>query len=194
MSSPGACWFPHLSYLPVLVFFAETCVVTLCTLRTIFLTRGWRGLAASLGFFEVSIWLFAISQVMNHLSSPDCYVAFAGGFALGNYLGVSLEKKLAIGQVAVRVTTRRDPADLVQHLGSAAAGVTAQRVHAHAGPAHVVLAVVRRRELSRILDSVRRFDDGAFYSVHDLQAAAPDVLPRPQRRLARLLPVPLVSG
>src|SRR5690242_4113418 len=94
--------------LPALVFLAETCVITLATVRTIFIARGMKALAAGLGFFEVSIWLFAIGQVMQHLSSPDCYLAFASGFSLGNFLGVLLEKKLALGRVAVHMMTRRD--------------------------------------------------------------------------------------
>src|SRR5262249_12793016 len=83
---------PGLSILPFLVFLSETCVVTLSTIRTIFVARGKRALAALLGFFEVSIWLFAIGQVMQNLNSPDCFLAFATGFSLGNFLGVSLER------------------------------------------------------------------------------------------------------
>jgi len=72
--------------LPVLVFVAEICVVTLSTIRIIFLSRGMQVAAATLGFFEVSIWLFAIGQIMQNLDNIGCYLAFAGGFTLGNYL------------------------------------------------------------------------------------------------------------
>src|SRR5262249_46156258 len=65
--------------LPILVFLAETCVVTLSTVRTILLARGVKGLAALLGFFEVSIWLFAVAQVMQNLNHLDCALAFASG-------------------------------------------------------------------------------------------------------------------
>src|SRR5438445_8375460 len=79
---------PMVSTLPLLVFFAETCVVTLSTVRTIFVARGWKSLAPLLGFFEVSIWLFAITQVMQNLTNLSCSIAFAGGFSLGNFLGI----------------------------------------------------------------------------------------------------------
>ena len=61
---------PSLPVLPLLVFLAELCVVTLSTLRIIFLSRGSKGLAPVLGFFEITIWLFAIGKVMQNLSDP----------------------------------------------------------------------------------------------------------------------------
>ena len=75
-------------YLPLLIFVAEMCVVTISTVRIIAIARSLKALAAGLGFFEISIWLFAIGQVMSNLTDPACYAAFAGGFVLGNYLGI----------------------------------------------------------------------------------------------------------
>ena len=56
--------------LPVVIFLAEAVVVTTSTIRVIFISRGKRGLAAILGFIEISIWLFAISHVMRNLDNP----------------------------------------------------------------------------------------------------------------------------
>src|SRR5215471_4871039 len=85
-------WFSAFSFLPLLVFVAELTVVTLSTLRIIFLSRGNKLLAPILGFFEVTIWLFAIGQVMQNLQDPGCFLGFAGGFTLGNFLGILIEK------------------------------------------------------------------------------------------------------
>jgi len=81
VSVPGS--LPFLPVLPLFIFAAEVCVVTLCTIRTIFVARGMKFLAPLLGFFEVSIWLFAIGAVMKNLNDIACYAAFAGGFPLG---------------------------------------------------------------------------------------------------------------
>lgn len=176
MSLPGG------AYLPLIVFLAETCVVTLCTVRTIFLTRGWKGPAASIGFFEVSIWLFAIGQVMSNLNRIECALAFASGFSLGNFLGVIVEQKLALGTVVVQVTTSHDPTALVASLHGARFGVTAVKAHGARGPVQVVRTVVPRRELSRVLALVRDFDAQAFYAVHDLQTTAAGIFPRRSNR------------
>ena len=75
-------------FLPVVIFLAEMFVVTLGTLRIIFVARGCTLLAPLLGLFEILSWLFAISQVMQNLGSADCFIAFALGFTLGNFLGM----------------------------------------------------------------------------------------------------------
>src|SRR5208282_4991083 len=107
---------PVFTTLPLLIFFAEMCVVTLSTVRIIFVARGKKYLAAILGTFEVSIWLFAIGQVMQNLDNIACSIAFAGGFAVGTYLGIVIEAKLAIGTLVVRTITKKDAGDLIEDL------------------------------------------------------------------------------
>ena len=111
--------FSTCSSSPALVFVAELSVVTISTLRIIFLSRGMKHLAPVVGFFEITIWLFAIGQVIKNLNSPGCFLGFAAGFTLGNFLGIFIEKQLAIGNVLVRIVTRRDAADLVASLKAA---------------------------------------------------------------------------
>jgi uncharacterized protein YebE (UPF0316 family) len=179
--------------LPVVVFFAETFVVTLSTVRTIFVARGWKTLAPLLGFFEVSIWLFAISQVIQNLTSPGCFLAFAGGFSLGNFLGVLIEQKLALGNVVVHITTREDPADLIKSLMAGGYGVTAFDAQGATGPVQVVFTVIKRKELENIVSIIKRFDSKAFYSVNDLQSAAEGIRPAPKRRARGIVPSPLLD-
>ena len=178
---------PTIFNLPALVFLAETIVVTLATIRTIFIARGWKVLAPLLGFFEVSIWLFAIAQVMQHLTSPSCFLAFAGGFALGNFLGVLIEQKLALGQVVVQVVSKNDGFELAESLRWAGYGVTALDAAGASGPVHLVLTVVRRQQLDRVVSIIKRCDPKAFYSVGELRSAVDGVLPS-RHRLPSIFP------
>ena len=132
---------PPSSALPLLVFLAELCVVTLSTIRIIFVSRGMKVLAPILGFFEVSIWLFAIGQIMQNLSNLGCYLAFAGGFTSGNFLGVLIEKKLAIGSVVVHIVTSKDVSDLIEGLQAEKYGVTVIDAQGSTGPVKVVFTV-----------------------------------------------------
>src|ERR1700722_15248699 len=99
-------------------------VVTLNTLRMIAIARNMKNVAPLLGMVEIAIWLFAIGQIMKNLSDPVCYVAFASGFTLGNYLGLWIEEKLALGHLVVRVITRRDAGPLIATLRASNHGVT----------------------------------------------------------------------
>jgi uncharacterized protein YebE (UPF0316 family) len=184
MGLPDALPFPAL---PLTVFVAELCVVTLCTLRIIFIARGKRALAPLVGFVEITIWLFAIGQVMQHLSDLGCFLGFAGGFTLGNYLGMLTERWLALGTVAVRAVTHKDPTDLLRELQAARYRVTSLDAEGTRGPVKVVFTVVPRRALAGVLVILRAFDPQVFYSVDDIQEAGPTTVPE-RKRLRGLLP------
>jgi uncharacterized protein YebE (UPF0316 family) len=179
----------QLPVLPVLIFVAELLVVTISTVRIIFVSRGMKFLAPLLGLFEISIWLFAIGQVMRNLTDPGCYLGFASGFTLGIYLGILIEKRLAIGNLVVQVITTRDGTGLAEILRAADYGVTCLDGRGGTGPVHVVMTVIQRKELENVIGLIKEFDPRAFYSVNDLQAAASGIFPvvRGRRRLAARL-------
>jgi uncharacterized protein YebE (UPF0316 family) len=66
--------------LPLLIALSRICDVTIGTIRIILVSKGNKVLSPLLGFFEVLIWLIAISQVMKNLNNWVCYVAYASGF------------------------------------------------------------------------------------------------------------------
>lgn len=172
-------WLGGLSdlVLPAIIFLAETTVVTLSTIRIIFIARGMKKLASVIGLFEVSIWLFAIGQVMQNLSDLRCSAAFAGGFMLGNYLGVLIHDSLAIGHLVVRIITSKDAGELVAGLKSADLGVTCVDAMGAKGPVRIVMSVIKRRDLSRVRRIIQDFDSKVFYSVDDLHSTAEGVFP-----------------
>lgn len=179
---------PTPALLPVLVFAAELLVVTLSTLRIIFLSRGMKAAASTLGFFEITIWLFAIGQIMQNLRDVGCYLGFAGGFTLGNFLGVLIEGRLAIGTVVVRIITNKDAADLIGSLLRGGYGVTSLDGRGATGPVKVVFTVIQRKELERVLGLVRAFDPRAFYSVDEIQSAGPAIFSAARARRPGLIP------
>ena len=177
--------------LAALVFAAELTVVTLSTVRIICLGRGQKVIASAIGFFEVSIWLFAIGQIMQNLSNLGCYLGFAGGFTAGNFLGVLVEKRLGLGTLVVRVITAREPGGLVQRLRAGHYGVTCIDGRGAAGPVTVVLTVIPRKELAGVVAIIKGFDPQCFYSVDDVQSAEAGVFPHRRGGLLDVVPGPL---
>ena len=53
-------WFIY-GLLPLLIFLSRIVDVTLDTLRIVFISRGNKVIAPILGFFEILIWLIAIT-------------------------------------------------------------------------------------------------------------------------------------
>lgn len=163
--------------LPLLIFSARIVDVSLGTLRIIYLSRGLKSLAAVCAFFEILIWLIAITQIFQHISNFSMYIAWAGGFAAGNYVGIMLENKLAVGFVAVRVITRKDATDLIEHLRKRDYGVTSVAARGVSGNVRLVFTIIRRKNLKEVINIIRQFNPMAFFSIEDVRAVKEGVFP-----------------
>jgi uncharacterized protein YebE (UPF0316 family) len=161
----------NLTLLPFLIFLARICDVTLDTVRIIYIQRGMRYVAPVLGFFEVLIWLMAITQIMKNLTSPLHYIAYAAGFAAGNYVGIIVEEKLSIGTVLVRVITRKDATQLIDKLRAAGYRVTIHEACGSTGPSNIVFTIAKRKELKNILKIIRQNNPTSLYTIEDLRYA-----------------------
>jgi uncharacterized protein YebE (UPF0316 family) len=53
---------------------------------------------------------------MRNLNDFTNYIAYAGGFAAGTYVGMWLDDKLSLGTAMIRVVTSIDATDLIAHL------------------------------------------------------------------------------
>lgn len=163
--------------LPVLIFLARICDVTLGTVRLIFVSRGFKYLAPVCGFFEVLIWILAIGQIMQNLSNWVCYLAYAGGFATGNYVGMRVAEKLSLGIVLIRVITQKDAHHLLDRLREQDYGVTYVEGRGAEGPVQVLFTIVRRREAGTVVNLVKAFNPQAFYSIQEVGFAERGVFP-----------------
>lgn len=156
--------------LPLLIFIARVCDVSMETVRIIFISRGIRVLAAVVAFFEIIIWLLAIVVVMNDLTNIANFLAFALGFAMGTYVGIIVEDRLAIGMVILRVITVDGESDAIKsYLMSENHGVTMVDAQGSRGCVRMILALVNRSELPRITAHLETINPCAFYSVEDVR-------------------------
>jgi len=156
-------------WLPVLIFIARICDVSLGTVRIIFVSRGMRLRAALLGFVEILIWILIIAHLIQHLDNWFNFVAYAGGFAVGTYLGVTIENKLKVGTVLIRVITNMDPGDLVKRLREAGFMITRVEGRGGEGPVEIIFMVVRRKRWEEAVQIIESFDINAFYSIEDVK-------------------------
>lgn len=166
--------------LPLLIFLARLSDVTLGTLRIVFVARGRKKIAPLLGFVEVLIWLAAIGQVMQNLNNFVCYIAWAGGFAMGNLAGILLEEKIAMGLLVVRIISAQQPGNLSHHLHEQGFGVTRVDAHGINGRVDLIFTIIRRKDLNLLEKTVRMHDPDAFYSVEDVRSAS-DMVYSPQK-------------
>lgn len=156
--------------IPLLIFLARICDVTLDTARIIYVSRGMKFLAPLIGFFEVLIWLISITQIMNNLTNFVYYIAYAGGFATGNFIGIYIEEKMAIGTVVIRIITQKKASALVEYLKCDGCGVTHIDAQGTLGPVKVVFTIIKRRDVARVIDIIRKFNPAAFFTIEDIRS------------------------
>lgn len=163
--------------LPILIFLSRIFDVTLGTLRIIFVNRGMRYLAPLIGFFEVLIWLIVISQIMQNLNSPINYIAYAAGFAAGNFVGILIEQKLAMGITLIRIITRKKAPELLTDLRSKGYSVTNVPAQANSGDVEIIFLPARRKEIKHIIETVKIYNPNAVYTIEDLRQLSMGALP-----------------
>lgn len=156
--------------LPLLIFMARVVDVSIGTLRIAFLARGEKTLAPLLGFFEVLIWLLAIGQIFRHLDNFLCYLGYAGGFAMGNYVGLIMEEKLAFGTQIIRIIVRDDGQKLIDAFRRKGWGVTVVAGKGATGDVRILFAVLKRKEIAQALEILNKLHPQAFYTIEDIHS------------------------
>ena len=163
--------------LPILIFLARMSDVTLGTLRNVFISKGLRRVVPIIGFFEVMIWLISIRQIMQHLDNPLCYLGFAGGFSMGTYVGLLIEKRLALGTQVIRIITAENNPELTRELNHAGFGITIMDGAGSKGPVKIIFTILKRKDIDTAREIIHRVQPNAFYSIEDVRMAKQGVFP-----------------
>src|SRR5215510_2071492 len=151
-----------------LVIFGLRIVDVSCdTMRVIFAIRGKRGIAACLGFVQAMVWIVAVGNAVKHLDSILHVLGYAGGYAMGTYVGVTLEQAIAYGVATVRVVSKVSGVEIAEALRAAGHGVTEFGGFGRDGSVEILNSVVQRRHLEEVLAIVTSHDKEAFVTVEE---------------------------
>jgi len=148
--------------LPILIFFARICDVTLGTLRIIFTSKGKKYIAPILGFFEIFIWILAITHIFKNLNNWACYIGYAGGFAMGNFVGIIVEERLAIGYELIRIITSKDAGDLISALRERGFGITSIRARGKKRDVGIIYSIIKRSYLKDFVSFMKKYKSSSL--------------------------------
>ena len=162
--------------MPILIFIARVGDVSLNTLRVMFVLNGKKNVAPVLGFFEALIWLLAIGQIIQNIDNPVSYLAYAGGFAAGTYVGMTIEEKLAIGRVLVRVITVTPMPELIEFMKERNYRFTNVGAEGRYGKVNLLFTVMKRDLLTEYINKVKECNDKAFYTIESVRRISEDDL------------------
>lgn len=154
-----------------LIIFALRIVdVSLDTMRVIFAIRGRRDLAAMLGFCMAIVWIFAVGNAVKHVDSPLHILGYAGGYATGTFVGITIERFVAYGVAIVRVISAHGGVEVAHALRERGYGVTEVAGYGREGRVEVLFAAVNRSHLDDVLAIIAEWDEDAFVTIEEPKA------------------------
>lgn len=150
---------------PLLVFSLRASDLTLSTLRTLAVVRGGRRAAWLLGIFQALLFVTGVAGLLSNLLNPWNLLAYAGGFATGNVIGMMIEQRISPGHSLLRIVSARRGNVLVETLREEEIGATEVRGHGLSGTVSLILCHLPRRQVDRAKRLVTNLDPEAFVSV-----------------------------
>ena len=163
--------------LPLIIFFARICDVSLGTMRIVFISKGKKKLAPIVGFFELLIWIVVISEVFKNADSFVCYIAYAGGYAAGNFIGMNIEERIALGTQLIKVFSAKDVTSLQQSLNAAGFGTTVVDGDGSSGKVKILYTVINRKTFEQARKILIEFDPNIFYVIEDVRLVKSGIFP-----------------
>lgn len=155
----------------ILIFIAKVAEVSLTTLRLVFINKGEKLLASTIGFVEVMIWLKVASVVLENINEhPSKMFIYAFGFAFGNYLGLLIEDKLGLGYSNIQIITDFENGkrltEQIRFLGKA---VTVTQAEGRDSHKLILSTYVKRKNKDLILNLIKQLNINGIVTVTEVQ-------------------------
>ena len=134
-----------------LIFCARILDVSIGTLRILFLVRGRRAIAATLGFAEVMIYLTALGYVLGGGREMSLLqmIVYCAGFSTGNFLGSFLEERLMNAYVVLEIIMDKTPETkaMIEKIRSDGYGATVVYGKGRDGIRSIIKVICRRSDI-----------------------------------------------
>lgn len=101
----------------IVIFCAKIVEVTISTIRLVYINKGEKVKGAILAFVEILIWLIVVSSVLTNIAEdPIKILVYAAAFSLGNYIGVTIESKIAVGLASIQVVVNEESGEIMAEI------------------------------------------------------------------------------
>ena len=151
----------------LLIFCLRIVDVSCDTMRVLFAVRGKRAFAGFLGFFQAMIWIFAVGTAIKYLDSWYHILGYAGGYAVGTFVGITIEQAVAFGLNMVRIVSQHSGVEIAEALRDKGYGATEFAGFGRDGNVEIVHSVVQRAHLDEVMRIVDSYDRTAMVTVEE---------------------------
>lgn len=151
-----------------LIFMLRLIDVSMGTIRTVYIFMGKKLLSTAIAFFEVTLFIFAVSSVVSNAKDKwYLMLAYSGGFAAGTLIGILLENLFAVGYSQVRVISKDKGPAIAENLWANKFGATIVHGKGREGDVDMIFSVVPRKQLKQCQKVIDEIDDTSFITVSD---------------------------
>lgn len=154
----------------LLIFFLRVLEISLETLRAMFTMRGRKLLVWLFGFSRSVIFVMTIAFVLGNVENLFNVLAYAGGFATGNIVGMWFEERLAVGFVELQIVSSRRGQEIMEALRDKNYAVTEFLARGKDGMVSALSCTVRRRYATDVERTVMGIDEDAFITAEDVRS------------------------
>ena len=154
----------------ILIFIAKLTEVSIATVRVVLTARGNRLISCLLAAVEITLWIVVASNVLLGITEdPLRAVAYGLAFAIGIYIGIALEDKLALGLAQIEVIAEYDEArEITAKLRESNYGVTTFDCEGLEGRKLSIVLKGHRKDIPQTMEILRDFDH-LFVTVTDIR-------------------------
>ena len=157
----------------IIIFCAKIIEVSISTIRLVLINKGERVKGAVLGFIEILIWLIVVSSVLNNITEDPIKVfIYAAAFSLGNYLGVTIESKIAVGLASIQVVVNgKDGEVLADILREQGYGVTIiEGKGINESIKNLLFIQLKRKKIPEAVKVIKNHNPEAYITVNDIKS------------------------
>jgi uncharacterized protein YebE (UPF0316 family) len=160
------------SYL--IIFVAKIIEVAIATIRIMFVAKGEKLKASFIAFIEITIWIIIVSTVLNGINEdPIRAVVYCAAFAIGNYIGVSIESKLALGLSSVQAIIKEGTGEeLIEALRENGFGLTIIKGEGKENKKEILQIHLKRRRIKEAVDIIKQNKEDAVIIINEVKSVS----------------------
>ncbi len=150
------------------VFFGRIIDVTLGTIRTLLTVKGKRLIASIVGFVEATIWFLIVKEALSTGNSSLWVVfAYAGGYAIGTYLGGLISNKIIRSNFCVQAIISQKNKKLVKILREEGYGVSVVDAKGHKSTKYMLFIEINHKSFKHLKELIMEMEPNAFIFVNE---------------------------
>jgi len=153
----------------LLIFIMRVANMSLDTIRVMMVMRGRKSLAWVMGFIQTLIFIFVLTAVIQDFDNILNIIAYAGGFATGNVVGMWIEDRLALGHTHLRIISMAHGVSIAGRLREEGFAVTEIVGRGRDGVVSLLNVSVLRRSVNKVCETVQEVDEDAFITAEALR-------------------------